>query len=128
LRASAAHHVGRDLVQFTAARPAHPAKQADRVFARGLTAGHEEPIASPTVRLVIRSIARSALRVIRRCQASSVPGVTSRWAQHGWQQPAQRSRDRPAEASHAQRRIRELEDDLTAGRESLRRAIRQANR
>ncbi len=42
MRASAAHHVGRDLVQFTAARLAHPAKQADRVFARGLTAGHEE--------------------------------------------------------------------------------------
>ena len=35
---------------------------------------------------------------------------------------------RAAEASHAQRRIRELEDDLTAARESLRRAIRQANR
>jgi len=34
---------------------------------------------------------------------------------------------RAAEASHAQRRIRELEDDLTAARESLRRAIRQAN-
>ena len=35
---------------------------------------------------------------------------------------------RATEASHAQRRIRELEDDLTAARESLRRAIRQANR
>jgi hypothetical protein len=35
---------------------------------------------------------------------------------------------RAAEASHAQRLIRELEDDLTAARESLRRAIRQANR
>ena len=35
---------------------------------------------------------------------------------------------RTTEASHAQRRIRELEDDLTAARESLRRAIRQANR
>jgi hypothetical protein len=35
---------------------------------------------------------------------------------------------RAAEASHAQRRIRELEDDLTAARESLRRVIRQANR
>jgi hypothetical protein len=35
---------------------------------------------------------------------------------------------RTAEASHAQRRIRELEDELTAARESLRRAIRQANR
>ena len=35
---------------------------------------------------------------------------------------------RAAEASHAQRRTRELEDDLTAARESLRRAIRQANR
>jgi chromosomal replication initiation ATPase DnaA len=35
---------------------------------------------------------------------------------------------RAAEASHAHRRIRELEDDLTAARESLRRAIRQANR
>jgi hypothetical protein len=35
---------------------------------------------------------------------------------------------RTAEASHAQRRTRELEDDLTAARESLRRAIRQANR
>jgi len=35
---------------------------------------------------------------------------------------------RAAEASHAQRRIRELEDELTAARESLRRAIRQANR
>jgi hypothetical protein len=35
---------------------------------------------------------------------------------------------RAAEASHAQQRIRELEDDLTAARESLRRAIRQANR
>jgi chromosome segregation ATPase len=34
---------------------------------------------------------------------------------------------RTAEASHAQRRIRELEDDLTAARESLRRVIRQAN-
>ncbi len=33
-----------------------------------------------------------------------------------------------AEASHAQRRVRELEDELTAARESLRRAIRQANR
>ncbi len=35
---------------------------------------------------------------------------------------------RAAEASHAQSRIRELEDELTAARESLRRAIRQANR
>jgi hypothetical protein len=35
---------------------------------------------------------------------------------------------RAAEASHAQHRIRELEDELTAARESLRRAIRQANR
>jgi hypothetical protein len=35
---------------------------------------------------------------------------------------------RAAEASHAQRRTRELEDDLTAARESLRRTIRQANR
>ena len=35
---------------------------------------------------------------------------------------------RAAEASHAHRRIRELEDDLTAARESFRRAIRQANR
>jgi hypothetical protein len=35
---------------------------------------------------------------------------------------------RAAEASHAQRSIRELEDELTAARESLRRAIRQANR
>ena len=35
---------------------------------------------------------------------------------------------RAAEASHAQRRTRELEDDLAAARESLRRAIRQANR
>jgi hypothetical protein len=35
---------------------------------------------------------------------------------------------RTTEASHAQRHIRELEDDLTAARESLRRAIRQANR
>lgn len=36
--------------------------------------------------------------------------------------------ERDAEASHAQRQVRELEDDLTAARESLRRAIRQANR
>ena len=35
---------------------------------------------------------------------------------------------RAAEASHAQRRVPELEDELTAARESLRRAIRQANR
>jgi hypothetical protein len=35
---------------------------------------------------------------------------------------------RAAEASHAQRQVRELEDDLTAARESLRHAIRQANR
>jgi hypothetical protein len=35
---------------------------------------------------------------------------------------------RAVEASHAQHRIRELEDDLTAARESLRRTIRQANR
>ena len=35
---------------------------------------------------------------------------------------------RAAEASHTQRRIRELEDELTAARESLRRVIRQANR
>ena len=34
---------------------------------------------------------------------------------------------RAAEASHVQRRVRELEDDLTAARESLRRVIRQAN-
>jgi len=34
---------------------------------------------------------------------------------------------RAAETSHAQRRIRELEDELTAARESLRRVIRQAN-
>ena len=34
---------------------------------------------------------------------------------------------RGAETSHAQRRIGELEDDLTAARESLRRVIRQAN-
>ena len=34
------------------------------------------------------------LRVIsRRCQASSVPGVTSRWAQHGRQLPGQRRQD-----------------------------------
>ena len=36
------------------------------------------------------------LRLISpRCQASNVPGVTSRWAQHGWQQPGQRRQDRP---------------------------------
>ena len=35
---------------------------------------------------------------------------------------------RAAEASHAQHRIRELEDELTAAREGLRRVIRQANR
>ena len=35
---------------------------------------------------------------------------------------------RAAEASHTQRRIRELEDELTAAREGLRRVIRQANR
>jgi len=35
---------------------------------------------------------------------------------------------RATEISHAQRRIGELEDELTAARESLRRAIRQANR
>jgi hypothetical protein len=34
---------------------------------------------------------------------------------------------RATETSHAQRRIRELEDDLTAARESLRHVIRQAN-
>lgn len=34
---------------------------------------------------------------------------------------------RAAEASHAQQRIGELEDELTAARESLRRVIRQAN-
>jgi hypothetical protein len=34
---------------------------------------------------------------------------------------------RAAETSHAQRRLGELEDDLTAARESLRRVIRQAN-
>lgn len=34
---------------------------------------------------------------------------------------------RAAEAGHAQHRIRELEDELTAARESLRRVIRQAN-
>ncbi|MGH3303146.1 MAG: DUF6262 family protein [Streptosporangiaceae bacterium] len=34
---------------------------------------------------------------------------------------------RAAEASHAQRRVRELEDELTAARESLRQVIRQAN-
>jgi uncharacterized protein YceH (UPF0502 family) len=34
---------------------------------------------------------------------------------------------RAAEASHAQQRIGELEDELTATRESLRRVIRQAN-
>jgi seryl-tRNA synthetase len=34
---------------------------------------------------------------------------------------------RAAETSHAQRRIGELEDELTAARESLRRVIRQAN-
>jgi len=35
---------------------------------------------------------------------------------------------RAAEAALAQRRVRELEDDLTAARESLRRVIRDANR
>lgn len=35
---------------------------------------------------------------------------------------------RTAEASHCQRRIRELEDDLTAARESLRRVIKDHNR
>jgi hypothetical protein len=35
---------------------------------------------------------------------------------------------RTAEADHAQRRIRELEDDLTAARESLRRVIKDHNR
>ena len=34
---------------------------------------------------------------------------------------------RTAEASHAQRQVRELQDELTAARESLRRVIRQAN-
>ncbi len=34
---------------------------------------------------------------------------------------------RAAEASHAQRQVRELQDELTAARESLRRVIRQAN-
>lgn len=35
---------------------------------------------------------------------------------------------RATEAEHAQRRIRELEDDLTAARESLRRVIKEHNR
>lgn len=35
---------------------------------------------------------------------------------------------RAAEAGHAQRRIRELEDELTAARESLRRVIKERNR
>jgi hypothetical protein len=35
---------------------------------------------------------------------------------------------RAAEANHAQHRIRELEDDLTAARESLRRVIKEHNR
>lgn len=35
---------------------------------------------------------------------------------------------RAAEATHAQRRARDLQDELTAARESLRRVIRQANR
>jgi len=35
---------------------------------------------------------------------------------------------RAVEARHAQQRVSELEDELTAARESLRRAIRQANR
>ena len=35
---------------------------------------------------------------------------------------------RAAEVSHTHRQVRELEDDLAAARESLRRAIRQANR
>lgn len=35
---------------------------------------------------------------------------------------------RAAEADHGQRRIRELEDDLTAARESLRRVIKDQNR
>jgi chromosome segregation ATPase len=35
---------------------------------------------------------------------------------------------RATEANHAQRRVRELEDDLTAARESLRRVIKQRNR
>jgi uncharacterized protein DUF6262 len=81
-----------------------------------------EPVTRASLRTDL-AVARDEIRRLRaerdKLRAASASSSAPRSAE----------RDaRAAEASHAQRRIRELEDDLTAARESLRRAIRQANR
>ena len=122
-------------------------RQADREPGPSTAAppGRGEPVSQATLRTSL-AVARDEIRRLReerdklrarlRLQlgaeiegpdrAELIARVTS--LQAASRQLAAERDARAAEASHAQRRIRELEDELTAARESLRRAIRQVNR
>ena len=122
-------------------------RQADREPGPSTAAppGRGEPVSQATLRTSL-AVARDEIRLLReerdklrarlRLQlgaeiegpdrAELIARVTS--LQAASRQLAAERDARAAEASHAQRRIRELEDELTAARESLRRAIRQVNR
>ena len=122
-------------------------RQAERGHAPGpaVPPGHGEPVTQASLRTEL-AVARDEIRRLRaehdklrarlRLQlgaeidgpdrAELIARVASLEASS--RQLATERDARAAEASHAQRRTRELEDDLAAARESLRRAIRQANR
>ena len=122
-------------------------RQADREPGPSTAAppGRGEPVSQATLRTSL-AVARDEIRRLReerdklrarlRLQlgaeiegpdrAELIARVTS--LQAASRQLAAERDARAAEASHAQRQVRELQDDLTAARESLRRAIRQVNR
>ena len=122
-------------------------RQADREPApsTAATPGRGEPVSQASLRTGL-AVARDEIRRLRAerdklrtrlrlqlgaeiegpARAELIARVAS--LQTASRQLAAERDARAAEASHAQRRIRELEDELTAARESLRRAIRQANR
>jgi hypothetical protein len=122
-------------------------RQAEHGYAPGPTAppGHGEPVTQASLRTDL-AVARGEIRRLRaerdklrarlRLQlGAEIEGpdraeLIARVAnlESASRQLAAERDARAAEASHAQRRIGELEDELTAARESLRRAIRQANR
>jgi hypothetical protein len=120
-------------------------RQADREPAPAAPPGRAEPVTQPSLHTDL-AIARQEIRRLRgehdklrarlRLQLGAeiegpdkaeLIGRVAALEAANRQLAAERDA-RAAEATHAQRRTRELEDDLTAARESLRRAIRQANR
>ena len=109
-------------------------RQADREPGPSTAAPPDrgQPVSHASLRTGM-AVARDEIRRLRTEQDKLRPDRAELIARVASLQAASRQlaaeRDaRAAEANHAQRRIRELEDELTAARESLRRAIRQANR